>query len=416
MKKLWNFLRSMRFGMILLVVILAISFVGSIIPQGNEAMWYVQNYPAAHRWIFQFGADHLFTTWYFVGLVALLCANLLLCSVVRVGRLRGAARRQIETAAAVQEMAPLSAEQRTLLEAHLKAARYRPNQAEGYTVWTKNPLGFYGSFLTHLGILLVFVMGGVVLACSDVRDYTAYPGQDTTLADGTVLRVEDFRIEDETGRLDFTSHIIVTLPNGAADGPAEISVNHPHSFRGHKFYQQTYGTCGSITVADSAGGTDTFTVDEVCFLSEDGVSGVWYEALYPGYVRDEEGNFTLITSTAGAYRDPVYQVLVCGEEGRTPVLAMPGESVSVGGLTFTFNDPISYPGIRVKTLPSAAMAGLYGTFALLLFGLWLTFFHIPAAVAVRQDGYAVCGAKTTGTALEIGAVLGTPYKPEDLSC
>lgn len=230
----------MRFGMILLVVILAISFVGSIIPQGNEAMWYVQNYPTTHRWIFQFGADHLFTTWYFVGLVALLCGNLLLCSVVRVGRLRGAAKRQAEAAAAVQEMAPLSPEQRSALEAHLKAARYRPNQAEGCTVWTKNALGFYGSFLTRLGILLVFVMGGVVLACSDVRDYTAYPGQDTILA----------------------------------DGPAELSVNHPHSFRGHKFYQQAYGTCGSITVVDGAGGTDTFTVDEVCFLSEDGVSGI----------------------------------------------------------------------------------------------------------------------------------------------
>lgn len=415
MKKLWNFLRSMRFGMVLLVVILAISFVGSIVPQGSEAMWYVQNYPNIHRWIFRLGVDHLFSTWYFVGLVGLLCANLLLCSVVRVGRVRKTVRRQVEAAAAIRETAPLCAEQRTLLEAHLKAARYHPAEAEGCMVWTKNRLGFYGSFLTHLGILLVFLVGGVVLACSNVRDYTAYPGQDVTLEDGTVLRVEDFRIEDEAGNLDFTSHITVTLPNGAADGPSEIRVNHPHSFRGHKFYQQTYGTCGSITVTDAAGGSDTFTVDEVCFLSEDGVSGVWYEALYPGYVRDEEGNFTLITSTAGAYSDPVYQVLVCGEEGRTPVLAMPGESVEVGGLTFTFNDPISYPGIRVKTLPSAVIGALYGTFVLLIFALWLTFFHIPVAVAVRPEGYAICGAKSTGTALELGAVLGEPYAPRSSS-
>ena len=378
----------MRFGTVLLVVILAISFVGSIVPQGSEAMWYVQNYPNTHRWIFRLGVDHLFSTWYFVGLVGLLCANLLLCSVVRVGRVRKTVRRQVEEAAAVRETAPLCAEQRALLETHLKTARYHPAEAEGCMVWTKNRLGFYGSFLTHLGILLVFVVGGVVLACSNVRDYTAYPGQDVTLEDGTVLRVEDFHIEDEAGNLDFTSH---------------------------KFYQQTYGTCGSITVTDAAGGSDTFTVDEVCFLSEDGVSGVWYEALYPGYVRDEEGNFTLITSTAGAYSDPVYQVLVCGEEGRTPVLAMPGESVEVGGLTFTFNDPISYPGIRVKTLPSAAIGALYGTFVLLIFALWLSFFHIPVAVAVRPEGYAICGAKPTGITLELGAVLGEPYAPRSSS-
>ena len=412
LKKLWNFLRSMRFGMVLLAVIVAVSFVGSLVPQGSEAMWYVENFPNAHRWIFLLGADHLFSTWYFVGLVGLLCANLLLCSVVRVGRVRRAAGNQVRQAAAVREASPLNEKQRALLEDHLRAARYSPTEMEDCTVWTKNRLGFYGSFLTHLGILLVFVVGGAVLACSDVRDYTAYPGQDVVLEDGTTLRVEDFRIEDETGKLDFTSHITVTLPDGTADGPAEISVNHPHSFRNHKFYQQTYGTCGSITVEDETGGTDTFTVDEVCFLSADGVSGIWYEALYPGYVRDEEGNFTLITSTAGAYSDPVYQVLVCGTEGRTPVLAMPGESVEVGGLTFTFNEPISYPGIRVKTLPSAVIGALYGTFVLLIFALWLTFFHVPAAVAVRPEGYAIYGAKTAGTALELGAVLGEPYAPD----
>lgn len=163
----------MRFGMVLLVVILAISFVGSIVPQGSEAMWYVQNYPNIHRWIFRLGVDHLFSTWYFVGLVGLLCANLLLCSVVRVGRVRKTVRRQVEAAAAVRETAPLCAERRALLEAHLKAARYQPTEAEGCMVWTKNRLGFYGSFLTHLGILLVFLVGGVVLACSNVRDYTA---------------------------------------------------------------------------------------------------------------------------------------------------------------------------------------------------------------------------------------------------
>ena len=130
----------MRFGMVLLVVILAISFVGSIVPQGNEAMWYVQNYPAAHRWIFRLGADHLFTTWYFIGLVALLCGNLLLCSIVRVGRVRSAVGRQIETAASVRETAPLSAEQWALLEAHLKAAHYRPVEATEGIIWTKSLL------------------------------------------------------------------------------------------------------------------------------------------------------------------------------------------------------------------------------------------------------------------------------------
>lgn len=409
MKKVWNFLRSMRFGMILLVLVSLVSFAGSIIPQNNEAMWYVNNYPNTHQWIFRLGADHLFSTWYFVAMVALLCGNLLLCSIVRIGKVRKAAAEQVRRASHMPTAVELPTEQLEKLQHHLQSAHYQANEVEEGTVWTKNHLGFYGSFLTHLGILLIFVVGGIVLSCTTNQDQSIYPGESYVLKDGTEVSVIDFRIEDETGRLDFTSHIQVTAPNGSGGDVAEISVNHPYSFRNHKFYQQTYGTCGSITVQDASGAEDTFMVDEVCFLSADGVTGVWYEALYPGYVRDEAGNFTLITSTAGAYTDPLYQVLVCGEDGRSPVLAMPGESITVNDLTFTFNDPVSYPGIRIKTLPSAIIGALYFAFALLIAALWLTFFHVPVAVVVREEGYALFGAKTTGTALEIAGILGDEY-------
>ena len=414
MKKVWNFLRSMRFGMILLAAILTVSFVGSVIPQGSEASYYVEAYPDFHSWIFRLGWDHLFSTWYFVTMVALLCVNLLLCSIIRVGRVRYAAAHQAEQAAAKEKL-PLTEEQSAALKEHLRSRRYRETPVGEGTVYTKNRDGFYGSFLTHLGILLVFVVGGCVLYFSDIEDVTVYPGETLTLSDGVALTVEEFHIEDETGRLDYASRITLTAPDGTAEESAEIRVNRPHGFRGHKFYQQTYGTCGSVTVRDADGGEDTFTVDEVCFLTADGETGVWYEALYPGYIRDEEGNFTLITSTEGEYPDPVYQVLVCGEEGRTPVLAMVGEEITVGELTYTFNKPVSYPGIRIKTLPAAAVDALYAVFALLVLALWLTFFHTPAAVAVWEDGYAVSGSRTMGLEIELAALFEEEDK-EELSC
>ena len=42
MKKILTFLRSMTFGMLLLIAILACSFAGSMIPQQRSAMEYVE--------------------------------------------------------------------------------------------------------------------------------------------------------------------------------------------------------------------------------------------------------------------------------------------------------------------------------------------------------------------------------------
>ena len=48
MKKIFNYLRSMRFGILLLILIAVFSIVGSVIPQGKELSWYVENYPTIH--------------------------------------------------------------------------------------------------------------------------------------------------------------------------------------------------------------------------------------------------------------------------------------------------------------------------------------------------------------------------------
>lgn len=418
MKKLLGFLRSMRFGMLLLVIILLLSVAGSLIVQGAAESTYAELYPGVHHLILGLGLDHIFSTWYFLLILFLLCANLTLCTIVRIGRVRKQAAAQVATAAAVKTQTYLDDTGAAMLEHHLKTRRYKRSEAGDAVVWHRNRVGYYGSFVTHLSILLVFVVGALVLYLADTRDVSVYPGDTLTLEDGTQLHVDSFRITDESGRLDFTSSIRITAPDGTEDGPVEIKVNYPHSFRSHKYYQQTYGTCGSVSVTDKTNGArETFTLDEICFLTVDGVNGLWYRAVYPGYIEDEQGNFTLITHTAGAYEDPIYEVLVVSEGANTPVLAFPGEELTVGDLVFTFNEPVSYPGIRIKITPMAFTALLYASFVLMIIGLWLSFFQTPVAITQRGAGYAISGLKTTGTRLELDALLAghiiEPPTPEE---
>ena len=82
MKKVFNFLRSMRFGLLLLGLIGLCSVIGTVIPQGREVAWYAQNYPASHGYILLLRLHRIFESWYFIALLALLCLNLSLCSLL----------------------------------------------------------------------------------------------------------------------------------------------------------------------------------------------------------------------------------------------------------------------------------------------------------------------------------------------
>ncbi len=79
MKKAFGFLRSMRFGMILLTAIALLSIVGTLVPQGQSAAYYEQAYEGMGGVLLFLGVDHLYSTWYYVAMFALLCVNLSLC-------------------------------------------------------------------------------------------------------------------------------------------------------------------------------------------------------------------------------------------------------------------------------------------------------------------------------------------------
>ena len=416
-KRLMIFLRSMTFGMILLGLILLCSFPGSVIAQGNTPDWYVQTYPDWHGVILKLGLDDVFGSWYFITLLALLCLNLTLCSLIRIRNVVKASKKAAASAAERKTKVFLTAEGTAQLRQLLEERHYKKEVFGETTVYSKNSIGWYGSFVTHLAILLTVLFGAAALYLPKVTDQICFPGESLPMEDGTSIAVESFQIENGEGKLDYASIIEIRLPDGRTSGQQRISVNYPLSFGGYKVYQQTYGTAGAVTVRNrSTGGEDFFILNEMCFLSLDSINGIWFEALYPGYIRDENGNFTLITQTSGSYEDPVYQVLLASEGVYTPVMVFPGETLSVGGVEFTFEDPVEYPGLRIKRTPEAINVMLFSAFGLMILGLWFCFFQTPAIVVVREEGYTVAGPKPQGLILELTALLESEIRNEETLC
>ena len=405
MKKVYDFLRSMRFGILLLLLIAACSVVGTVIPQGREAAWYAQNYTDIHATLLTLGMDRVFQGWFFITLLVLLCLNLSLCSILRV---RGFEKSGdlIARAAALPSVEKLDAVQLESVRKHLLTQRCREQKIGTASVYSKNLFGRFGTFITHLAILLTVIFGAAALYAPAVVDRSCLPGEALEMEDGTRIEVQSFHIENELGELDYESVLRVTLPDGRQSDWQAVSVNHPLSFGSYKVYQQTYGTAGSLTTRNTAsGGEDSFVLTEPCFLTTDGMNGLWFEALYPGYVRDEDGNYTLITSTSGSYSDPVYQILLAVDGEYTPVLAFPGEELTVGDMEYTFNEPIEYPGLRIKRTPPLVNALLLLAFALMIAGLTITFFLQPVLVKTDPDGYTVSGPKPESMRMELRLLL-----------
>ena len=408
MKKAINFFRSMKFGMLLLVLVIVCSFAGSLIVQQREPMEYVNRYGAdAAKVILALGLDDVFSAPYFIVLMAALCVNLTLCSVARLPAVLGASARLRAQALAAPAKQALTAGQAQKLGAHLRRSRFRCEEKDGQLLYVKHPVGFWGALLVHLSFLLILIVGVAAVLTAQVKDETVMPGDTLTLENGARVTVESFRIEDETGTLDYASQLTAVSADGQRQVSRLVRVNEPLSFEGCKIYQQTYGTAGQLRIdRASNGSSEVLTLTEPCFLTLNGRDGVFFQALYPGYVRSEDGSVTLITSTSGAYTDPVYDLLSVAGGMTTPVLAFPGETLTIGEVSFTMLDPVSYPGLRIKRIHPAVLGALYAVFVLMIAALYICFFMPPVAVRLSPDGYAVVSPKTqTGLLLEIEALL-----------
>ncbi|MDO4194097.1 MAG: cytochrome c biogenesis protein ResB [Erysipelotrichaceae bacterium] len=404
MKKILQFIQSMTFGLILLGAITACSVIGSLIVQNGEPMTYVRYYPDHYQIIFALQFDHIFTSWYFISLSALLCINLTLCSVIRISRISRQKPAAYEAAFAPVPEGNASPEQLERIRQKLESMRCRKEERNCITVYSRNDHGWYGSFLTHLGLLLTIILFGAAMYLPKVIDEPCYPGDSLILDDGTKITVDSFRIEDETGKLDYTSRINVILPDGRESGMKEVSVNHPVSMGRYKVYQQTYGTVGKIR-AERNGKTDEFYLENKDFMSADGKNGIWFDELYPGFITDDQGRTTLIQSTSGHYENPVYVFTLMLDGSADMMMAFPGDTIEVKDLVFTFLDPVEYPGLRIKRTPVMINPLLLGAVLLMTLGLYLAMFAQPVIVAVGENGYAVRGPKPENTQYEINMIL-----------
>jgi len=263
-------LSSLRLTIGLLIVLAVASIFGTVIPQNAPPEEYVRIYKiTTYKILHILGFLDMYRSGWFVLLLALLCLNLIACTVGRFRltlRLLSQSRKRLED----RDWNSLSSKKSLSLKG-LPAAwvssvrtglagvfRTPKDLDEGEAVHffaEKGKPSRFGVYFIHLGVLVILA-GALIGFLYGFRGLINLVEGETatrlTLRNGGQIPFPGFSLKLEKFSVSFYStgapkefKSVVTLREGGRDIRSEsIRVNHPLSHKGLSFYQSSYGVAG----------------------------------------------------------------------------------------------------------------------------------------------------------------------------
>ena len=266
LKKILRFVSSMRFAIVLLVLLAVGCLIGSVIPQTQSYDYYAARYSERAAMVFLvLYFDDVFHSWWFIGITALLCVNLLACNVARAKSIwrKYKAFAQWNDALA-PEVTAKDVENMHALVKSLRIAQKKTGQdafAEKRLLCYKNRIGLWGSWICHMGMLLLIF--GFALGQMTAVQYTVagFAGDRVLVGDsGITVTIEDFTVAlDENGMpTQYTSRIIAEKGGEIRNGVSKV--NSPARLFGYLFSQNSYGYVAEAEILRDGKTVETLTL------------------------------------------------------------------------------------------------------------------------------------------------------------
>ncbi|WP_062747086.1 cytochrome c biogenesis protein ResB [Shouchella tritolerans] len=171
--RIWGFFSSVKVGVWIIVLLLLASGVGTIFPQENligedPEVFYEQEYGSIGLFYYKLGLHELYSSWWYIALIAALGISIIVASIDRGVPLYKALKSQRVTRHkhfmtrqrlfSKTEIAPSEAE-RAISEAaeRLEHKRYRIRIENGNVLAEKNRFARWGPYVNHLGLILFLI-------------------------------------------------------------------------------------------------------------------------------------------------------------------------------------------------------------------------------------------------------------------
>ncbi|HZW68638.1 MAG TPA: cytochrome c biogenesis protein ResB [Pseudogracilibacillus sp.] len=287
--KVWTFFSSVRNGVILIVIALIASGLGTIFPQAmyipaeaenrDPAVFYEDWYGLPGKIYYQLGLHELYSSWWYMVLIALIGISLVICSLDRFIPLYRALKIQkpkrhrtfLSRQRLFSETANVSKEETEKIIDNFKKQRYKILEEDGQFLAEKNRFSRWGPYVNHIGLIIILIAG--ILRMTPfmfLDDYvwvregerTVIPGTDGQYyIENKKFHLEYYDLEDEryreamerTGELVVknyqTDAIIYKVKSETITGQepelevlteASSQMNKPIKFDGYTLYQSGY--------------------------------------------------------------------------------------------------------------------------------------------------------------------------------
>ncbi|NJD78452.1 MAG: cytochrome c biogenesis protein ResB [Candidatus Methanoperedens sp.] len=273
-KKITAFFKSRKLAIILILLIIIFSIIGTHIPQKSQLkpdvynVWKT-NHPTEAYYFEILGLTGLFSSPIFMGLVGLLFINTLFCTRIMIGnafrRLNNPQFQKKGYISGLENNMELRTEKEqkhvtSAINSILKSAGYKVFQEENCIVAEKNRFGVFGTSLIHVCILIIIlaaVYGSLGRMEGDMR---LIEGQTLSEDHGNYIFVNeglffygnhqkfDINLEkfytdykDETGTPRGTAGKLVIKENGEEMKTDIVYSNNLMSYKGYTFLGNVYG-------------------------------------------------------------------------------------------------------------------------------------------------------------------------------
>ena len=173
--KIWNFYSSVKVGVMLIVIALIASGFGTIFPQEqfippeaenrDPAVFYEDWYGLIGKIYYQLGFHELYSSWWYMILIALIGISLVICSIDRFVPLYRALKIQqpkrhnsfLSRQRLFSKTAVVSEEEKETLVSSLKKQRYNIVNKDGNILAEKNRFSRWGPYVNHIGLIIILI-------------------------------------------------------------------------------------------------------------------------------------------------------------------------------------------------------------------------------------------------------------------
>ena len=173
--KIWNLFSSVKVGIILIVIALLASGLGTIFPQEmyipeeaenrDPAVFYEDWYGIAGKMYYQLGFHELYSSWWYLILIALIGVSLVICSIDRFVPLYRALNLQSPKRHATflcrqrlfSKTEIVSRAEKEILIDRLKKYHYKIERKDENILAEKNRFSRWGPYVNHIGLIIILI-------------------------------------------------------------------------------------------------------------------------------------------------------------------------------------------------------------------------------------------------------------------